>query len=258
MSWSSAGGRNWPRSAGRQSAWPQPIDAAAGAARPARISFEDARRLISEVWPPTASWPGARSSPVAMSWWPWPRTSSARPPPCSTRWSSGPWPTPRWCPWSAWPVPASVCTPWPACSPGSAAIAESRGPPAGPRRRPRSRPGAVAEAIGRAEQSIGAALQRGPARCGRSDLHLGAGRRAGGRGGRGGQDHDAPGGGRRLRARWLPTLSARPPPARRPATLGKEAAISEVAHPGQPDLAARPRPARAQPEKPWSSSTRWA
>ena len=105
--------------------WPaERLAAAVDARQPAsgrarrRSASERPGRSSPTCWQTTGSWPGGRSSLAATWSWRWPRTCSASPQRCSTGWSTGPWPTPRWCPWSAWPVPAKRCIRSPPSWPG--------------------------------------------------------------------------------------------------------------------------------------------
>ena len=185
--------------------WPaERLAAAVDAARrlredPPRSASKTLGRSSPTRWQTTENWPGARFFPAATSSWRWPRTCSASPPRCSTGWSTGPWPTPRWCPWSAWPVPAKRCTRSPLSWPGR---------PPSPRAWPTSWPAptpppyraTVGEAIEKTEQDIGAALSARATGGGRRHLHFGPRGRAGRGRGRGRQDHHAAGRGRRFRA----------------------------------------------------------
>ena len=233
-----------------EAGWPvERLAASVDAARQGRQAVEPlgvkgARALVQSCSAARATWPGARSFPAGTWSWPWPRTSSGRTRAYSSAWSTGHWSTPWSSHWSAWPERGSGPTRWRRCWPGRApsprAWPASWSAPTGPSP-PRKRGGRYrrgrkdhrSPAVGRA------ALGR------RRHLHLGT-RGGAGRGrGRCRQDHHAPGGSRSFRA-------LRPPGARhrhlgpggpQPGHRGR---YRRVAHPGQLDLEARPRPARAQ------------
>lgn len=79
---------------------PANLVASVDAASRARGLIQSLTKDRAAAWWPRCSthrgrWPPARSLPPGTWWWPWPPTSTARTRPSSSRWSLGPWPTPR-------------------------------------------------------------------------------------------------------------------------------------------------------------------